>query len=149
MRLVIQRVSRASVEIDEKEVRKINKGFVVLLGICKSDTEEDMNYLINKLIKLRIFEENDKMNLSLDDVDGEILLISQFTLYANTKNGNRPSFEESMNYKDANILYDKFVKNLKEKYNKIKTGGFGSHMKVSLINDGPVTIIIDSKENNI
>lgn len=146
MKAVVQRVDSASVVIDNVKKRNIEKGYVVFLGISKSDEEKDIEYIITKLINLRIFEEEEKMKLSLNDIDGEILLISQFTLYGSVKNGNRPSFDEAMNFKGAKIMYENFVKKLKEKYDKIKTGEFGSYMKVSLVNDGPVTIIIDSKE---
>jgi D-tyrosyl-tRNA(Tyr) deacylase len=147
MRVVIQRVSEASVNINNNYEEKINKGYVILLGISINDTEDDLEYLVSKIEKLRIFEdENEKMNLSIKDVNGEILLISQFTLYANTKEGNRPSFVESMKFEDANKMYEAFKERLKKTNIPFKTGEFGADMKVSLINDGPVTIIIDSKD---
>ena len=147
MRVVIQRVSEASVNINNNYEEKINKGYVILLGISISDTKDDLEYLVSKIEKLRIFEdENEKMNLSIKDINGEILLISQFTLYANTKEGNRPSFVESMKFEDANKMYEAFKERLKKTNIPFKTGEFGADMKVSLINDGPVTIIIDSKD---
>lgn len=147
MRVVIQRVSEASVNINNNYEEKINKGYVILLGISINDTKDDLEYLVSKIEKLRIFEdENEKMNLSIKDINGEILLISQFTLYANTKEGNRPSFVESMKFEDANKMYEAFKERLKKTNIPFKTGEFGANMKVSLINDGPVTIIIDSKD---
>ena len=147
MRVVIQRVTEASVNVNNSYTEKINKGYMILLGICNSDTTDDLEYLVSKIEKLRIFEdENEKMNLSIKDVNGEILLVSQFTLYANTKEGNRPSFTESMKFDEANKMYEVFKERLKKTNIPFKTGEFGANMKVSLINDGPVTIIIDSKD---
>ena len=147
MRVVIQRVTEASVNVNNSYTEKINKGYMILLGICNSDTTDDLEYLVSKIEKLRIFEdENEKMNLSIKDVNGEILLVSQFTLYANTKDGNRPSFTDSMKFEEANKMYEEFKERLKETNIPFKTGEFGADMKVSLINDGPVTIIIDSKD---
>lgn len=147
MKVVVQRCSEASVLINNSEKRIINKGFVVLLGITNGDSIDDIDYLVNKIINLRIFEDNDnKLNLSIKDVNGELLIISQFTLYANTKKGNRPSFENSMKYDEASKLYDLFIEKISHTGVIYKTGEFGSDMKVSLINDGPVTIIIDSIE---
>lgn len=146
MRVVIQRVLNASVKIDTKE-EKINQGYMILLGICNADTKEDIEYLVSKIEKLRIFEdENNKMNLNIKDINGEILLVSQFTLYAKTKDGNRPSFTESMKFDEANEMYEAFKTRLSETGIPFKTGEFGADMKVSLINDGPVTIIMDSKD---
>ena len=146
MKLVIQRVSHASCTIDREVVGKINKGFMVLIGISPTDTTDDANYLVKKLVNLRVFEdENGKMNLALKDVDGELLLISQFTLYANTTEGNRPSFIEAAKPDIAIPLYDYFVEECKKKVPHVDTGKFGADMKVELLNDGPVTIIIDSK----
>lgn len=146
MRIVIQRCSSASVSID-KDVRNIKNGLVVFLGITHDDIEQDIDYLIKKITNLRIFEDNDnKMNYSVKDINGEILLVSQFTLYANTKNGNRPSFTDSMNYNEAKKMYEIFINKLKDTGISFKTGEFGADMKVELINDGPVTILIDSKE---
>lgn len=148
MKVVIERSLKSSVLINNKEERSINKGLVVLLGITNNDKVEDINYLVKKITNLRIFEDkNNKMNYSVKDINGDILVISQFTLYANTKKGNRPSFENSLKFEEAKKLYDTFIKNLKEEYGNILTGEFGSDMKVSTINDGPVTIIIDTKEN--
>ena len=146
MRVVIQRVSEASVEVNNSYTNSINKGFMILLGICEGDTNDDLEYIIGKIEKLRIFEdENEKMNLSIKDINGEILLVSQFTLYASTKDGNRPSFTKSMKFDEANKMYEIFKSRLSETGIPFKTGEFGANMKVSLINDGPVTIIIDSK----
>ena len=146
MRVVIQRVSEASVEVNNSYTNSINKGFMILLGICEGDTNDDLEYIIGKIEKLRIFEdENEKMNLSIKDINGEILLVSQFTLYASTKDGNRPSFTKSMKFDEANKMYEIFKSRLGETGIPFKIGEFGANMKVSLINDGPVTIIIDSK----
>lgn len=147
MRLVIQRVKEANVTIDYKIKSSISIGLLVLLGITNEDTEVDIKWLVQKLINLRIFnDEAGKMNLSLKDINGELLIISQFTLYASTKKGNRPSYLEAAKPEIAIPLYELFISTLKASYNsEIKTGTFGADMKVSLINDGPVTIIIDSK----
>lgn len=144
MRLVIQRVNQASVSVDDKTVGKIEKGFMVLVGVTHSDTEKTIDYLVNKMCHLRIFsDENSKMNLSIEDVKGELLIISQFTLYADCKKGNRPSFVNSANPDIANQLYEYFVKKCKEKVENVQTGVFGADMQVSLINDGPVTIVLE------
>ena len=146
MRLVIQRCKEASVSYDNI-TNSIDKGLVVLLGMTNGDSIEDINYLVKKLVNLRIFEDSDnKMNYSVKDINGSILLVSQFTLYASTKDGNRPSFTNALNYNDSEELYESFKKELSKTGIDYKTGSFGSDMKVSLINDGPVTIIIDSKE---
>ncbi len=146
MRLVIQRVSHASVTIDNKVNGKIGKGFLVLIGISPSDTKEDADFLVRKLVNLRVFEdENEKMNLALKDVNGELLLISQFTLYANTNEGNRPSFIEAAKPDIAIPLYEYFVEECRKKVPHVDTGIFGADMKVELLNDGPVTIMMDSK----
>lgn len=146
MRLVIQRCKEASVSYDNV-TNSIDKGLVVLLGMTNGDSIEDINYLVKKLINLRIFEDSDnKMNYSVKDIKGSILLVSQFTLYASTKDGNRPSFTNALNYNDSEELYESFKQELSKTDINYKTGSFGSDMKVSLINDGPVTIIIDSKE---
>ena len=146
MRLVIQRSKEASVSYEDK-INSIDKGLVVLIGMTKGDSIEDINYLVRKLTNLRIFEdESGKMNYSIKDVEGSILLVSQFTLYANTKDGNRPSFSEALDYEESEKLYNIFIEELSKKDINYKTGKFGADMKVSLINDGPVTIIIDSKE---
>ncbi|MES2567587.1 MAG: D-aminoacyl-tRNA deacylase [Bacteroidota bacterium] len=147
MRFVIQRVSEASVKIDGAIYSEIQKGFLVLVGIEETDSKEDADWLCNKLISLRIFSDaEDKMNLSLQDINGDVLLVSQFTLFASTKKGNRPSFIRSAKPDQAIPLYDNCIQQLSGLLNKpIKTGQFGADMKVSLINDGPVTILIDSK----
>ena len=146
MKLVIQRVKEANVKVDGKIVGKIDKGFMVLVGITHTDTKETADYLAKKLSKLRVFEdENDKMNLSLKDINGKLLLISQFTLYANTSDGNRPSFIDAAKPDVAIPLYDYFNQELKKEVH-VETGVFGADMKIELLNDGPVTIVLDSKE---
>ena len=145
MRLVIQRCKDASVSYEDT-VNSISKGLVVLLGMTHGDTIEDINYLVRKLVNLRIFEDDsEKMNYSIKDINGSILLVSQFTLYANTKDGNRPSFTDAMGYEESEKLYELFIDELSKSDIDYKTGKFGADMKVSLVNDGPVTIIIDSK----
>lgn len=147
MRVVIQRVKNASVEIDGNVNGKINTGFLVLLGIASTDTKQDVDYLVKKVVNLRVFsDENDKMNLSLKDVNGELLVISQFTLYGNCREGNRPSFIEAARPDVAVPLYEYFVEECKKQITVVETGVFGADMKVSLLNDGPVTIIIESKK---
>ena len=148
MKLLVQRVTKASVEVNKKVIGKIDKGFLVFLGITHTDNEGIADYLVNKLIKLRVFEEdNEKMNLSLKDIDGELLVISQFTLYADTKkSGNRPSFTEAAKPEYANKLYEYFISKCKEKEIYTQTGEFGANMKIELLNDGPVTIMLE-KEN--
>lgn len=144
MKIVIQRVTNAQVEVDKKVVGKIGKGFLVLLGVTHEDTKENADYLVKKLCKLRVFsDENDKMNLSLKDVNGELLIVSQFTLYANCKDGNRPSFVEDAKPEQANELYEYFCSECKKNDIKVEKGIFGADMKVSLLNDGPVTIVIE------
>lgn len=144
---VIQRVSEASVKIESQTKGQIGLGFLVLLGITHSDNDEDLDWLAKKIIGLRIFSDPEsKMNLDLSAVNGNILLISQFTLHASTKKGNRPSFIEAARPEIAIPIYEKMIKKLSDELGKkIETGTFGADMKVSLINDGPVTIIIDSK----
>lgn len=147
MRVVIQRVKNASVEIDGNVNGKINTGFLVLLGIASTDTKQDVDYLVKKVVNLRVFsDENDKMNLSLKNVNGELLVISQFTLYGNCREGNRPSFIEAARPDVAVPLYEYFVEECKKQISVVETGVFGADMKVSLLNDGPVTIIIESKK---
>ncbi|GGC86949.1 D-aminoacyl-tRNA deacylase [Enterococcus wangshanyuanii] len=147
MKAVIQRVTEAQVQIEGKVVGKIEQGFMILLGIHETDTNEDVNYLVRKISKLRVFEDDQgKMNLSLQDVGGSILSISQFTLYADTKKGNRPSFIEAARPETAIPLYEAFNTQLKEIGISTETGEFGADMKVTLTNDGPVTIIIDTKD---
>lgn len=145
MKLVIQKVKKAKVEVGNKVVGKIEKGYMVLLGVKKGDTEKEADYLAKKLCNLRIFEdENGKMNLSIKDVNGELLIISQFTLYGNTKDGNRPSFIEAEEPERANELYKYFLVKCKENgIEKVEQGMFGNHMEVSLINDGPTTIVME------
>ena len=147
MKFVIQRVKDAQVEVDKKKVGKINKGFLVLIGVTHEDTFEIADYMIKKLINLRVFnDENDKMNLALKNVNGELLLISQFTLYANCRNGNRPDFISAAKPDKANEIYEYIIKECKKQIDVVETGIFGADMKVSLLNDGPVTIIMDSDE---
>lgn len=147
MRIVIQRVSEASVEIEQNIVAQINQGLLVLVGIEEEDNIEDINWLVSKIINLRIFaDENEVMNLSVKDIAGEIIAVSQFTLHALTKKGNRPSYIKAAKPDIAIPMYEKFVQQLEtELGKKIQTGQFGADMKVLLVNDGPVTIIIDSK----
>ena len=146
MRVIIQRVSEASVSIDSQVKAKIGYGLMILVGISTEDNQEDIDWLTQKIINLRVFnDENGKMNLSLLDVKGEVLLISQFTLFASTKKGNRPSFIQSAKPEIAVPLYEQLIESLKATGIEIKTGTFGADMKVSLTNDGPVTISIDSK----
>lgn len=146
MKLVVQRVKEAKVEVDEKVVGKINKGFLVLIGVTHEDDKEQADYLVKKLCNLRVFEdENGKMNLSVNDIEGEILSVSQFTLCADCKKGNRPSFINSEEPEKANALYEYFCNELlKNGVKAVKKGVFGADMKVSLINDGPVTITYDT-----
>ncbi len=146
MRVVVQRVKHASVTINGTVNGKINNGFLVLLGIQSTDSKQDVDYLVKKVTNLRIFsDENDKMNLSLKDVNGKLLIVSQFTLYANCKEGNRPSFVEAAKPDVAIPLYEYFVSECKKIIPVVETGIFGADMKVELLNDGPVTIIMDSK----
>ncbi|SEP17453.1 D-tyrosyl-tRNA(Tyr) deacylase [Flavobacterium sp. CF108] len=147
MKVVVQRVSEASVTVDGQKTADIKKGLLVLVGIEDADTQEDIDWLAGKIIKMRIFgDENDVMNCSVQDIDGEIIVVSQFTLHASTKKGNRPSYIKASKPEFAIPMYENFVKALgKEFGKKIQTGIFGADMKVSLLNDGPVTIIIDSK----
>jgi D-tyrosyl-tRNA(Tyr) deacylase len=147
MKAVIQRASSASVTIDSKIVAEIQKGLLVLVGIEDADTQEDTNWLCQKIANLRIFgDENEVMNLSVRDIDGEIIVVSQFTLQASTKKGNRPSYIKASKPDVAIPIYEGFVQQLeKELGKKVQTGVFGADMQVSLLNDGPVTIVIDSK----
>jgi D-tyrosyl-tRNA(Tyr) deacylase len=147
MRVVIQRVSEASVKIDNKIHGQIEKGLMILLGIENEDSEVDMDWLIKKILNLRIFDDNEGiMNLSLKDVDGDILLISQFTLHASTKKGNRPSYIKAAKPEISVPLYEKFIEKLESELGKkVSTGIFGADMKVALVNEGPVTITMDSK----
>lgn len=146
MRAVVQRVTNADVKIDGRVNGKIDNGLLVLLGVGNGDTEEDMKYIADKIIKLRIFsDENDKMNLSLEDVGGSMLVISQFTLCGDCSHGRRPYFGNAMEPVSANEMYEKFVAYIREQGIHTETGEFGADMKVSLTNDGPVTIILESK----
>lgn len=147
MKVVVQVCKSANVKIDGKENGKIDKGYVLLVGFTEGDNEEIAKKMASKIVNLRVFcDENDKMNLDIKSVNGKILSISQFTLYAKL-NGRRPSFSDALNYKDASKLYDYFNEKLREENVKVETGIFGADMKVELINDGPVTILIDSEED--
>lgn len=147
MRFVIQRVTRSSVEVNGEIIGKIGNGFMVLIGVSEDDTQETADKMIRKMTGLRIFEdENGKTNLSLADVNGELLLISQFTLYANCKKGNRPSFIEAGSPDKANVLYEYIIEQCRKIVPIVETGSFGADMKVSLVNDGPFTIILDSEK---
>lgn len=147
MKLVIQRVTHASVTVDNNVIGKIGKGYMVLIGVSDTDTKEIADKMLDKMIKLRIFEdENGKTNLSLADVGGELLLISQFTMYANCKKGNRPSFIEAGSPDHANALYKYIIEKCKERVDVVEQGEFGAEMKVELLNDGPFTVILDSQQ---
>ena len=144
MKFVIQRVKEASVKVDDEYTGKIKKGYLVLIGVGQEDTKEEADKYIRKMINLRIFEdENGKTNCSLKDVDGELLLVSQFTLYANCKKGNRPSFIEAKNPEEANALYEYIIAECKKKIPDVETGSFGADMKVELLNDGPFTVVLE------
>ena len=148
MKLVVQRVKNAKVEVEGKTVGSINQGFLVLLGVTHTDTKAEADYLVKKLCNLRVFEdENGKMNLGLKDVGGELLIVSQFTLYADCSQGNRPSFINAAKPDIANELYEYFCEKCKEQNIKVEKGIFGADMKVSLLNDGPVTIILEKSCN--
>ena len=144
MRLLVQRVLNSNVKVDGKVVGEINKGYMVLLGVTHDDDKEKADYLVNKLLNLRVFEdENGKMNLNIKQVGGELLIISQFTLYGNTKDGNRPSFIDAAKPDKANELYEYFIDKCKKENIKTESGIFGADMKVSLVNDGPVTVMLE------
>ena len=144
MKLIIQRVKNASVEVDNNVVGKIEKGFLVLIGIKVGDTKQQADYLVKKVCNLRVFtDENDKMNLSLKDVGGKLLIVSQFTLYGNCNDGNRPSFIEAARPEEAIPLYEYFCEECSKNGIEVQRGIFGADMKVQLLNDGPVTIIIE------
>ena len=146
MKIVVQRSLESSVEVDDKIIGKIKHGMVILVGFTQNDTEKEIDYLIDKVINLRIFDdENGVMNKSLLDVEGSILSISQFTLYANTKKGRRPSYIEALNGEKANILYNLWNKKLKQMGIQVETGIFGADMKVKITNDGPTTIILEKE----
>ena len=144
MKIVVQRVKNAHVDVDGNTVGKIDKGFLVLLGVTHNDTKEQADYLINRLCKLRVFtDENNKMNLSIKDVKGELLIVSQFTLYADCSQGNRPSFIQAAKPDIANELYEYFCSECEKLDIHVEKGIFGAEMQVNLVNDGPVTIIIE------
>ncbi len=144
MKLVVQRVTNSQVTVEGKITGKIGKGYLVLLGVTHTDTKEVADYLVKKLCNLRVFtDENDKMNLSIKDIDGELLIVSQFTLYADSQKGNRPSFVNSAKPEMAEKLYEYFVEQCRKEVKNVGTGIFGAHMKVELLNDGPVTIILE------
>lgn len=146
MRCLLQRVKKASVTVEENVVGSISTGLLILLGVEDSDTDDDINWMVRKIVNMRIFsDENGKMNLSLVDLNGSALVVSQFTLFASTKKGNRPSFTRSAKPQFAEMMYQRFVKELGQmELTSIQSGRFGAHMKVELINDGPVTIWLDS-----
>ncbi|NFF69648.1 D-tyrosyl-tRNA(Tyr) deacylase [Clostridium botulinum] len=147
MRAIVQRVKESSVSVDGKVIGKIGIGFNVLLGISKEDTIEDVKYIKKKIINLRVFEdENGKMNKSLKDVNGELLIVSRFTLYGDCRKGNRPNFMQALGGEEAKKLYLEFINMCKEELDKVETGEFGAHMLVDIKNYGPVTLIIDSKK---
>lgn len=147
VRVVLQRVKEGQVTVEDEVVGKIKRGYVLLVGITHEDTEEDVAYIANKVANLRLFEDDDgKMNISVREIGGEILSISQFTLFADTRKGRRPSFTKAAKPADAKALYEQFNERLKEFGLHVETGSFGAMMDVSLINDGPVTIQIDSKD---
>ena len=146
MRVVLQRVSHASVTVEEKVIGKIQRGFLLLVGVTHDDTIEDMEYLVRKIVQMRIFEDEEgKLNRSIQDIGGEILSVSQFTLYADTKKGNRPSFSKAAPGDVAVEMFEQFNGLLRVTGIPVETGKFGADMKVELLNDGPVTILLDSK----
>ena len=147
MRAVIQRVQSASVTVENEVIGKIGKGLLILLGVGDGDGESDMKYVADKSMGLRIFsDENDKMNLSVKDINGEILVVSQFTLYGDCRKGRRPNFTPAMEPVGANAMYEKFLAYLKDNGMKVSHGSFGADMKVELVNDGPVTVLLDSSK---
>lgn len=147
MKFVIQRVAHAEVEVEQEIIGSIQNGYLVLIGIAEDDNEEIADKLIKKLLGLRIFaDENGKTNLSLKDVNGSLLLISQFTLYADCRKGNRPSFVNAGNPEKANELYEYIIEKCRDEVSDVQTGSFGADMKITLLNDGPFTIILDSKD---
>lgn len=148
MRAVVQRVKRSSVEVDGKIIGKIDKGLNVLLGISEEDKEEDIKYLVDKIVNLRIFEDEEgKMNKSLLDVEGELIVISQFTLYGDCRKGRRPNFMRALGGNEAEQLYNKFIDQCKNFIKDVQTGEFGADMEVTIINDGPVTLLLESKKD--
>lgn len=147
MRVVVQRVRYSRVEVNKEIIGEISKGFNVLLGISKEDTIEDITYMKDKILNLRVFEdENGKLNKSLMDVGGELLVVSQFTLYGDCRKGRRPSFMDALGGEDAEKIYEEFVRQCREVVSKVETGKFGADMMVTIENDGPVTLMIDSKK---
>ena len=150
MRAIVQRVKKSELYIDNQMFSKIEKGFLVLLGVTETDTDEDLKALADKILKLRVFEdENGKMNLSLSDIGGELQIVSQFTLYADCHHGNRPSFINAARPDFANPMYEKFVKYCKETGINVETGVFGADMKINLINDVPVTIALEAENGKV
>lgn len=148
MRAVVQRVSSSRVTVDDRTTGEINQGLLVLLGVTHEDTSKDVDYMIDKVLNLRIFEdENEKMNLSLKDVGGELLVVSQFTLYGDCRKGRRPGFSDAARPDIAIPLYEEFVEKAKKQDIKVGTGEFGAHMVVDIVNNGPVTILLDSQRN--
>lgn len=147
MRAVVQKVSSSKVTVDGEVVGQINQGLMVLLGVTHDDTSKDVEYMVDKVTNLRIFEDEEgKMNLSLKDVGGEILAVSQFTLYGDARRGRRPSFSDAARPEVANPLYEEFIEKVKNQGIKVGTGKFGAHMMVDLTNDGPVTILLESRK---
>ncbi len=145
MRAVVQRVSKAEVLVDNISLGQINKGLLILLGVAEEDTDTDINYMVDKTLNLRIFEdENEKMNLSVLDIEGEVLVISQFTLHGDARKGRRPSFSKAGNPQKAEALYIQYIQQLKNSGIRVESGRFAAYMEVSLVNDGPVTILLDS-----
>ena len=144
MRAILQRVTEANVKVDGEIIGQIGNGLMILVGFGKEDTEEKLDWMVNKILNLRVFsDEDDKINLSVTDISGELLIVSQFTLYWNCKKGTRPSFDGALDPINAEKLYDKFVEKMKNSGLKVQTGSFGADMKVSLINDGPVTVELE------
>lgn len=144
MRAILQRVTEANVKVDGEIIGQIGNGLMILVGFGKEDTEEKLDWMVNKILNLRVFsDEDDKINLSVTDISGELLIVSQFTLYWNCKKGTRPSFDGALDPINAEKLYDKFVEKMKNSGLKVQTGSFGADMKVSLVNDGPVTVELE------
>ena len=144
MRAILQRVTEANVKVDGEIIGQIGNGLMILVGFGKEDTEEKLEWMVNKILNLRVFsDEDDKINLSVTDISGELLIVSQFTLYWNCKKGTRPSFDGALDPINAEKLYDKFVEKMKNSGLKVQTGSFGADMKVSLVNDGPVTVELE------
>ena len=148
MRAVVQRVSSSRVTVDDKVTGEINEGLLVLLGVTHEDTSKDVDYMIDKVLNLRIFEdENEKMNLSLKDIGGELLVVSQFTLYGDCRKGRRPGFSDAARPEVAIPLYEEFIEKARNQDIKVGTGEFGAHMMVNIVNNGPTTILLDSEKN--